>query len=213
MIFLEILLLVMAIMYWAFEKKRISVREVAVVAVLGSLAAVGRVPFAFIPGVQATTFLVIASGYVFGPVTGFMVGSTAALVSNFFLGQGPWTPWQMFAWGLAGITAGVLKLVVPHMGRMAMAAFCFVWGYIFGWILNLWSWSSFIGERNWETFLATYAASFWFDSLHAIGNVAFYLVFGSAVFKTLERFRRKLEVRIVEPHMFTDRNRIRANRQ
>jgi energy-coupling factor transport system substrate-specific component len=190
----------MAVIYWKFEKKRISPREVAVIAVLGSLAAIGRVPLMFIPGVQPTTFLVIASGYVFGPVAGFMIGSTAALVSNFFLGQGPWTPWQMFAWGLAGLSAGLLKQISPRIGRVAIAAFCFAWGYFFGWIMNLWSWSGFIGERSLETFLVTYAASFWFDTLHAIGNAGFCLVFGSAVLKTLERFRRKLEVQVVQPH-------------
>lgn len=198
MILLEILLFIMALLYWKFEKKRISPREVAVIAVLSSLAAIGRVPVSFLPGVQPTTFLVIASGFVFGPVAGFMVGSTAALVSNFFLGQGPWTPWQMFAWGLAGISAGMLKRVVPGVGRAGMTIFCFLWGYIFGWILNLWSWSGFIGVHTWETFLATYAASFWFDTLHAIGNAVFYLVFGTAIIKTLQRFRQKLEFQVIE---------------
>jgi hypothetical protein len=70
----------------------------------------GRIPFAALPGVQPTSFLVMVSGLVFGPQAGFMIGAMAALASNFFLGQGPWTPWQMLGWGLMGMSAAGLTL-------------------------------------------------------------------------------------------------------
>ncbi|MDN5344639.1 MAG: energy-coupling factor transport system substrate-specific component, partial [Clostridia bacterium] len=118
-----IIIMALGLLYWGFEQGRVSTREVAVIAMLGTIAAVGRVPFAGLPNIQPTTFMVIISGFVFGSRAGFMVGSTAALVSNFFLGQGPWTPWQMFAWGLAGTTAGAMKFILPHAGVKAMTAF------------------------------------------------------------------------------------------
>jgi energy-coupling factor transport system substrate-specific component len=121
-----------------------------------------------------------------------MVGSTAALVSNFFLGQGPWTPWQMFAWGMAGFSAGIFRSLIPHAGWRSMAVFQFAWGYIFGWIMNLWSWTAFIYPLTWQSFMVTYAASFWFDTLHATGNLIFYMLFGAGVMKALERVKRKL---------------------
>lgn len=83
----------------ALKNVKIRAREIVMIAVLATIAAVSRVPFAPLPSVQPTSFVVIVAALVLGPEAGFMIGSTAALVSNFFLGQGPWTPWQMFCWG------------------------------------------------------------------------------------------------------------------
>jgi len=194
----EIMVAGLAFLYWGFEQGKTSSREIAFIAVLGALAAVGRIPFAMLPNVQPATFIIIVSGFVFGPRAGFMVGSTAALVSNFFLGQGPWTPWQMFAWGIAGASSGVLKIIFPNIGTAGMSVFHFIWGYLFGWIMNIWFWTAFIYPLNWQSFLATYAASFWFDTFHAVGNVAFYLIFGAGFVKILKRFRKKLEISILD---------------
>lgn len=121
-----------------------------------------------------------------------MVGSTAALVSNFFLGHGPWTLWQMLGWGLAGISAGLLRKLCPRIGTAGMTLFCFAWGYLYGWIINLWFWTGFLHPLNWESLLAACAASFWFDTLHALGNAVFYLTLGHRIIKILERFRKKI---------------------
>lgn len=193
-----ILFAALTFLYLDFERGSVSSREIGLIAVLGTMAAVARVPFAALPNIQPTTFMVIVSGFVFGPRAGFMVGSTAAVVSNFFLGQGPWTPWQMLAWGLAGITAGVVRTFRPRIGSAGMVLFCFTWGYLFGWIMNLWFWTAFIHPLNWKSFLAAYAASFWFDTLHALGNAGFYLVFGPRIIKVLERFQKKLKFTLVE---------------
>mgnify|MGYP005833284569 CR=1 FL=1 len=190
----EILFILLVLFFWVFEEGKTSAREIALIAVLGAVAAVGRIPFAALPNVQPATFVVIVSGFVLGPRAGFMVGSTAALVSNFFLGQGPWTPWQMFAWGLAGSSAGVLKYVFPGTGSKGMIVFNFIWGYLFGWMMNLWFWTAFTHPPNWKTFLATCAASFWFDTFHALGNALFCIVFGTGLIKILKRMQRKLTV-------------------
>lgn len=181
-------------LYWGFEKSHSSTREIAVIAVLGAIAALGRVSLAALPNIQPVTFLVIVSGYVFGARTGFMVGSTAALASNFFLGQGPWTPWQMFAWGLAGASAAYFRAAFPNAGKWAMIVFQFTWGYLFGCIMNVWTWTAFIYPMSWQSFLATYAASIWFDSLHAVGNVFFCIFFSEGVIKILHRIKNKIEV-------------------
>ncbi|NPV73675.1 MAG: ECF transporter S component [Pelotomaculum sp.] len=190
----EIVFIAIVFLYWGFERSAISSREIAVIAVLGTVAAVGRVPFAALFNIQPVTFLTIITGYVFGARAGFMVGSTAAVVSNFFLGQGPWTPWQMFTWGLAGSSAALFGAVFPQVGRWGMAAFLFTWGYIYGWIMNLWFWTAFIYPLNLQSFLTTYAASFWFDTCHALGNVFFYFFCGTGVVKILKRTKKKLEV-------------------
>lgn len=198
--FLTVAIMITALifLYLDFERGSVSSREIGLISVLGTMAAVARVPFTALPGIQPTTFMVIVSGFVFGPRAGFMVGSTAAVVSNFFLGQGPWTPWQMLAWGLAGITAGLVRTFRPRIGTGGMVLFCFAWGYLFGWTINLWFWTAFIHPLSWKSFMAAYAASFWFDSLHALGNAGFYLAFGPRVIKVLGRFQRKLKFTLVE---------------
>lgn len=185
--------------YLDFEYSAASAREIGLIAVLGAIAAVGRVPFAALPGIQPVTFLVVVSGFVFGPRAGFMVGSTAALVSNFFLGQGPWTPWQMLTWGLAGITAGLLVRLMPQPKSAGRVLFCFAWGYLYGGIMDLWFWTGFVHPLTWKSFLATWAASFWFDTLHAVGNAGFYLLLGPRLIRVLERFRKKIRIEIIEP--------------
>jgi len=193
----EIMFLVLILFYWGFEQGKTSSREIALIAMLSAIAAAGRIPFAALPNVQPTTLIVIISGFVFGPQAGFAVGSTAALVSNFFLGQGPWTPWQMFAWGLAGASAGLLKAIFPAAGRKWLVVFCFFWGYLYGWIMNIWSWAAFIRPLNWQTFLAAYSASFFFDTLHAAGNALFCAALGNSLVRMLRRFQRKLTVEII----------------
>src|ERR671923_1026480 len=86
-----------------YELSRPPARTVALVAALAALAVAGRLAFAAIPNVVATTDIVLIAGYAVGAAPGFAVGALAALVSNLWLGQGPWTPWQMAGWGLCGL--------------------------------------------------------------------------------------------------------------
>jgi energy-coupling factor transport system substrate-specific component len=191
--FAAVLLLASLVVFFAgFERSAVSSREVGVIAVMAALAAVSRVPFAVLPGVQPTTFLVIVSGYVFGVRSGFMVGAVAALASNFFLGQGPWTPFQMLFWGLIGASAGLLGEIRPHAGRAAMVSFSIAWGYLFGWLMNIFFVVFFIKPLTWKAVFVAYAASFPFDTLHALGNVCFYLLLGPQVIKVLKRFKEKM---------------------
>ncbi|HAG10994.1 MAG TPA: ECF transporter S component [Desulfotomaculum sp.] len=191
---LEIIVIALCFFYWVCEKNSFSAKYLSVLAALSSIAAVSRIPFAIIPGVQPATFLVISTGLIFGPQAGFLVGSTAAVLSNFFLGQGPWTPWQMFAWGMAGSTAGLLKIICPKIGRTGIVFFSFFWGYLFGWIMNIWSWTAFISPLNINSFFTVNIASFWFDTFHALGNAFFCLIFNNSLAKILKHFQRKLEI-------------------
>ena len=182
--------------YLWYERRRSSPKEVALIATLAALAALGRLPFAAVPGLQPTTFVVLICGYVFGAVPGFMVGSLAAFASNIFLGQGPWTPWQMMAWGLAGICGGaigMLKGKEPVM-RWLLVSAAFFWGFIFGAILNLWHWLTFVYPLTISSYLATLLTGIWFDAVHAAGNALFTLLMGRELIKLLQRFKRRLLV-------------------
>lgn len=182
---------VMLPLYIRFEKRAFTSREIVLLAVLAVIAAVSRIPFAPLPGVQPVSFVIIMTAIVFGKESGFMVGATAAVVSNFFLGQGPWTPWQMFAWGMVGFTAGLLKDTRFMKKIWGQLIFGFIAAFLFGWIMNLWFVVGFLSELNLESVIAAYAASFPFDFAHALSNVFFIAVMGKQWKKILERFKRK----------------------
>ncbi|WP_342430812.1 ECF transporter S component [Neobacillus sp. FSL H8-0543] len=177
-----------------FEKRKIEPRELVLLAVLASIAAVGRIPFASIPSVQPTTFVIMLSGFVFGAESGLVIGSVAALASNMILGQGPWTPWQMLAWGLVGLTAGLLRKTKLMKSVWGKVLFGIIWGFLFGWITNIWgllSLSQSGTPLNAETVWLYFAASALFDSMHSVSNVFFLLLFGNIWIKTLTRFKKK----------------------
>lgn len=175
--------------FFEFETAAVSSKEIALVAMLGTVSAVLRVPFAAIPSVQPCTYLIICSGYVFGPVAGFMVGAITALVSNFFLGQGPWTPYQMFAWGLVGVTAAYLRRF--NLNIKWLIIFGVISGYVFGWIMNVFFWASFIYPLTLKTFIVAQLNSVWFDTFHAVGNAIFLRLFGMKTIGILERFKKR----------------------
>lgn len=189
-----ILLVAFILFFLNFERAGINSKQIALISALSAVAALGRIPFAGIPNVQPTTFIVIISGYVIGPRAGFMTGAAAALISNFFLGQGPWTPWQMLAWGTAGTTAGLLGILRPSSGRIQLMIFCGIWGYLFGWIMNLWTWVSYTYPHNFKTYLVLCLASFWFDTLHAIGNIVLAWLLGKEFLSIISRFKKKMIV-------------------
>ena len=133
----------MVVVFVSFEKQGVTTKEISLIATMATLGAATRIPFAAIVSVQPTTFIVMITGYIFGSQVGFMVGALGALVSNIFLGQGPWTPWQMFAWGLVGFSTGLLGKK-KNFNYYSFLLLAFIWGYLFGWIMNFWHWLGFI---------------------------------------------------------------------
>lgn len=178
--------------FLSYEKQGVNTKEISLIATMATLAAVMRIPFAAIISVQPTTFIVMITGYVFGARAGFMVGAIGAFVSNLFLGQGPWTPWQMLAWGLVGWTMGLLGRKQKGYNYPIFILTAFFWGYIFGWIMNFWHWLGFIYPLNLKTFLATYIISIPADTLHSVGNVIFTLIFGKTLYTILNRYKAKI---------------------
>ncbi|AXI00855.1 ECF transporter S component [Sporosarcina sp. PTS2304] len=174
-----------------FEWRDVAGREVVLLAMLAAIAAVGRVPFAGLPSVQPTSFIIIMAGLVFGAESGFIVGAVAAIVSNFFLGQGPWTPWQMYAWGMMGMSAGLLRNTSWMRTLWGKCTFGFLWGYLFGWFMNMWIIVGNIEALSWEFFIGIYVSSIYFDLAHALSNVFFLIVFGASWIKILQRIQRK----------------------
>jgi len=176
------------------EGGTISARDLTLVATLGGLAAAGRVLFAPVPGVQPVTVIVAAAGVALGPRRGFAVGAIAALASNFFLGQGPHTPWQMLAWGGCGFLGGLLAPALR--GRLAFAAFVVALGFAFGSAMDLWLWYGFYPHTE-AALLARLGAGLPFNVAHAAGNVVLALAAGPELRRVLERFARRSRTEVV----------------
>lgn len=188
------IMVALAFGYYLYERRGASAREVALIATLAALAGLSRVPFAAVPAVQPTTFLVLIAGFVFGPGPGFMVGTLAAFVSNLFLGHGPWTPWQMAAWGMAGVFGGLWGRRKGPYPKIAMTLMGIFWGFLFGWFLNTWHWLAFVYPLTLRSFLISQTASLWSDSMHAAGNGVFMYVAGEELVRLLGRFKRRMSI-------------------
>ena len=169
-----------------------SVRDLTLVATLGGLAAAGRVLFAPVPNVQPVTVIAVASGVALGPRRGFAVGALAALASNFFLGQGTYTPWQMLAWGACGVAGGLARPLLR--GRVAFALFCGALGFLYGLPMDLWTWYAFLQDVPLGVVLASGVA---FNSAHAVGNVLIALAAGPELRRVLERYDQRLRTEVV----------------
>ena len=156
-----------------YEASRPALRQLMPTVVLGAVAAAGRVLFAVVPDVKPVSAIAIVAGACLGRRNGFMVGALAALVSNMFFGQGPWTPWQMYAWGLIGYLSGVLSEKGMLSSSRAACLFGFMSGVLYGLILNGWYIVGYVYPLTPEGALAALLAGLPLDMVHALATVIF----------------------------------------
>lgn len=169
-----------------FLTKAPSVEKTVLIALLSSLSTVGRVLFAGIPSVQPSSFIIIMAGLCFGKEIGIMTGLVTALASNLILGQGPWTLWQMFAWGLMGLLSALLSKPLISF-KFFRAVYGVAWGFLFGWIMNLWYYTGYNTEIGLSYYITAGISSFPFDLLHGLSN-GLLMIFSGDLF--LRAFRR-----------------------
>lgn len=209
----------LVVFFASWETSRPALRQIMPVAVLSAVAAAGRIVLAAVPNVQPVTAICVIAGCAFGRQAGFMTGSLTAFVSNCFLGQGAWTPWQMYAWGLVGYFAGVLfssKYAnkettqeapahsndgciangVPHAPdkHFKLVAVC-IYGclasYLFSFLMDTWAIVGFFNSIGAIPIVTIYAAGLLFDTAHAISTVAFLLILYPLWEKKLVRIKKK----------------------
>ena len=173
-----------------------SAQELSLVASLAALATAGRVLFAGLPNVKPVTFIVLVSGVALGPAPGFMVGATSALVSNIFFGQGPWTPWQMLAWGGVGVAGGLLGRGGRAPRRWELVAAGAALALAFDWFVTLWMYIAFTAH-SWPALVALYARGLPFDLAHVAATALFAGLFGVQAVRIVARFRVRTRVTFV----------------
>lgn len=194
-----VLLVVLVAVFAWYERSRPPARIAAAVAVLVAFAVIGRILFAPFPNVKPTTDIVIIAGFVLGAEPGLLVGALAALASNFYFAQGPWTPWQMAAWAVCGLIGAALGAAMRGRApRLPLALACAGAGLIFGVILNFGSAVNFGGSDVWTSFLVYSAQAVPFDIAHAVGNFVFFMLAGPALIAMLRRMRTRTHVEWLE---------------
>jgi energy-coupling factor transport system substrate-specific component len=190
-----LLAVVLAAGFAWYERSQPPAKVLSLVAALAALGTVGRIAFAPIPNVKPTTDIALFAGFALGPVPGFAVGATAALASNVFFGQGPWTPWQMLAWGMCGALGGLLRKAVGRdLGRWPLAFACAAAGVMFGLVMDGYQWLQG-AEQDAAHYLAVSATSLPYNVAHVVGNIVFCLLLGPTFVRALDRYRRRFEVR------------------
>ena len=182
-----------------YERTRPDARIVALVGTLAAFAALGRIAFAAVPNVKPTSDIVLISGYALGGAPGYVVGAVAALTSNFFFGQGPWTPWQMAGWGITGLAGALLaRLTRGHIRRLPLALVSFVLGFAFTALQDVGDWVTYSDHSLAQ--LGVYVGKgVGFDLVHAAGCFGFAMLFGPALIRTLKRFRTRIQVTWLAP--------------
>jgi len=192
---ISLLMIVLAMLpfFMAFEHRKPQARELIVIAVLSAIAVAGRAAFFMVPQFKPVVAIVIIAGVCFGAESGFLVGAMSGFVSNFFFGQGPNTPWQMFCFGIIGFLAGILyQRGLLKRGKFSLCIFGGLSTFlIYGGIINFGTFLMSGMPLTAEALLATYAAGIPFDLIHAASSVIFLFVLSRPMIEKLERIQIK----------------------
>ena len=176
------------------EHRKMDVRKIALIAVMTAMSVAGRFVFAALPGFKPVTAVVVLCGMYLGADAGFICGALSALISNCYFGQGPWTPWQMFAYGMAGVCAGLLKKREIH--TMAQVLLTAVYGFfvvllIVGPILDTSSLFMMANVITKETAGAVYLSGLPVNAIHGVVTFITLLLFCRPLLEKLNRMKQK----------------------
>jgi energy-coupling factor transport system ATP-binding protein len=176
-----------------FESRKPQARELVVIAALCAIAVAGRAAFFMLPQFKPVVALVIISGVAFGGEAGFLVGAMTGFVSNMFFGQGPWTPWQMFAFGIIGFLAGVLfRKGLLRRNRAVLSVFgALTTLIIYGGIMDTSQIVMYQSAPSSAMFLAAYFQGLPFNLIHAAATVVFLLIVANPMLEKLDRIKLK----------------------
>jgi energy-coupling factor transport system substrate-specific component len=182
-------------LFLTFEQKEKNTRNLVLLAVLVAISVVGRFLFAAVPGFKPVTAIVVLSAIFFGAESGFLVGSLSAILSNMYFGQGPWTPFQMFSWGLIGFIAGL-----PYVSRQLQTSkfklilYGIFSGIVFSLLMDIWTVMAMDGRFNFSRYIGVVTLSFPFMVIYAVSNVVFLLLTIKPIGEKLKRIKIKFGI-------------------
>lgn len=173
-----------------FERSDADAKRMILLAVLAALSVLGRILFTPIPGFKPVTAMVVITAMYFGGEAGFLTGALSAVVSNFWFGQGPWTPFQMFAWGTVGFIGGLLAGPLKK-SRIALAVYGILSGVLYSFLMDIWTvlWAD--GYFNFSRYLAALLSAIPTTVTYAVSNVVFLELLARPIGKILDRIKTK----------------------
>lgn len=177
-------------LFYAFERKESSSAELTVLAVMIALSVAGRFIFAWLPGFKPVTAITVIAAIYLGKEAGFVVGSLSAVVSNFYFGQGPWTPFQMFAWGLLGFIAGLISKPL-RKNKVFLCIYGAVAGIMFSAVMDVWNVLWVNGTFEPGKYVVAVATAFPVTVEYAVSNIIFILLLAKPIGEKLERIKKK----------------------
>ena len=196
----SILIIVAAIriFVWSFEKRKPKTREIVTLSVLTGMAIVGRVIFFMTPQFKPCAAIIIITGIMLGKQSGFLCGCLTAFISDFFFGQGPWTPWQMIAFGLIGVLSAIVfsgKRQKHAEKRVLISIYgFFVTFVLYGLILDTATVVMYTDKPRLSTFLATYGAGIFFNFVHGLSTFVFLMILSQEMFIKIKRIKVKFDM-------------------
>lgn len=182
--------------YYRYEKKQLNSKELVLIALLTAIAVLGRFLFYMIPAVTPMTAIIIISGICLGSEVGFLVGSLSAITSNMLFGQGPWTPFQMFSWGLIGLVAGL-----PWMQTILKKSYLFLVlygiaaGFFFSFFMDLWTVFSIDRFFSWQRYLALLLSAAPYTISYCFSNAFFSCLLFRSIQTKLQRILIKYDIK------------------
>lgn len=186
--------LAFAVFFFSYEKKKPQAREIVTLSVMSAIAVASRAAFAVIPFFKPMLGIIMITGMAFGSGAGFLVGTVTGFVSNFIFGQGPWTPWQMFAYGIGGALAGILaNYKLMHENKKILTA---ILGYgmiqlIVGPILDVCSVFTMGGTVNSEWVLSVLISGIAPNAIHGAATFFTLLILCKPMMEKLNRIKLK----------------------
>lgn len=172
-----------------FEKKTTGTRRMVIVAVMIALSVAGR----FIPFFKPVTALTVITALYLGGEAGFLVGALSALLSNFYFGQGPWTPFQMLAWGMIGLIAGFLASPLKK-SRALLLVFGVLSGMMFSLVMDIWTVLWYSSTFDWALYRVALLTALPHTVLYAVSNFMFLWFMAKPFGEKLNRIKIKYGV-------------------
>ena len=161
--------------------------RMTLLAMLTALAVTGRIAMAHLPNIQPVTAIIILASFWLGPTSGVILAILVTIVSNIVLGMGIWTIWQILAWSLIGLGAGIARKVWPNIPTWLLSIYGLWSGFFFGFVISLTMRS--MGQPFW----AYYLAGLPMDLNHAISNSVFILLLSPVLGGLFKRYIYKAE--------------------
>lgn len=177
--------------FYAFENKEGNIRRMVVISVMIAIAVIGRGIFAPLPGFKPVTAIVILAAINLGAEAGFIIGAFSALISDVIFGIGPWTPFQMTAWGMIGLIAGLYILRRIFDNKIFLCMYGVAAGMIYSLVMDIWSVLAIDGDFNAKRYLAAVITAVPYTIIYMISNVIFLLLMRKPIGDKLHRINSK----------------------